>query len=115
MVGCFTIEVRKRQQIKYVDVLLLAVGQENQGQGHGKTMMNKLKEKYPRILLWADNDAVSFYLKMGLTCLKTPIHHNSLLKYTDNSHMMMYGFSLDCLKALKLEEDTNYINILSIR
>ena len=96
-VGGYTIQRRK----KNFYVVLLFIGVTIQNKGYGKAMIKNIQQSCERILCWADEGAVGFYIKCGFVKIDVK-NADKLLPYEDYSQLMMLGFSEEEQKEYKM-------------
>lgn len=103
MVGGFTVNRVRKDQLFYVQLVFLAIDPQHQGKGYGKRCIEYLQGRYNNIALYSDHNSVKFYEKS--TFKRNDILEKTLLKngllHEKHALFMFWGFKDLSLKKPK--------------
>lgn len=100
LAGAITYKEIKIKEILFLDILLLGVDPYFQGKGFGRALIADLKPN--KMVLWADNEKIGFYEKMGFKFdPKLGMLLENVVKKCVDATFMEYGFDKIDLNKLK--------------
>ena len=105
LVGALTLKTVEFGSIKIADVLLVAVAELNRHTGIGRSLIEFARKQGAAVVLWGDNSAKGFYIKLGFT--KDNMLGYSMqpcVEYFTRSQFFYAGLEKDTVTKLKERE-----------
>jgi GNAT superfamily N-acetyltransferase len=101
LVGAVTFRELAIYDIKFVDVLLIAVGLEFRRQGIGSKLLLEIESLSKRAVVWADHTASKFY-KQNNFCEKKNLWYSmqTIIPYCTKSDFSFRGFTKEEIKLI---------------
>ena len=88
--------------VKFIDVILLAVDFKYRNKGIGRSLLSKTKEIYGKVLLWADEGAKIFYKKNDFRPCKLLWYSlQTMIPFCQNATFSQFGISNEEVQILK--------------
>ena len=102
LIGVLSYSVVSKKGIAMIYIYLIGINPYFQGKNVGTKLMKFIMEKYRKVVLWADNDSVSFYKKLNFQKDKKLYKELSQkISYFESSEFMFYGLTNDEIKLIK--------------